>query len=190
MRLTPNLAASLLLALTGFVTGCSHANNMTREYPMGEKVTLGPLTYNVIESNWYSQLGEGFNIRSPQQRFLAISISVTNGGGGDVAVPLLSVENSDGKDFVEVDKGDGLTGWMGLIRDVGPAATMEGKLLFDVPLASYKLRLTDGGGPGSEKYGWVTIPLRLDVDTGRANADARRRRFQVARCISAPTKHP
>ena len=129
---------------------------------MGEKVTLGPLTYNIIEATWYNQLGEGFNVRSPEQRFLAISMSVTNGGGGNVAVPLLTLENAAGKDFVEVEKGDGLPGWLGLIRTVGPAQTEEGKLLFDVPLGSYKLRLTDGGGAGAEKYGWVTIPLRMD----------------------------
>jgi hypothetical protein len=134
---------------------------------MGEQVSVGPnLTYNVIESNWYGQLGEGFQIRPAQQRFLAITLSITNGGGSDVGVPLLSIENSEGKTSTELDNGEGLTGWMGLLRNVGPAQTMEGKILFDVPLASYRLRLTDGGGPGAEKYGWVAIPLRLDIDTG------------------------
>ena len=54
---------------------------------------------------------------------------------------------------------------MGLLRTLSPAQTLEGKLLFDVPLTSYRLRLTDGAGPGIEKYGWVSIPLRMDVDT-------------------------
>ena len=39
------------------------------------------------------------------------------------------------------------------------------RLLFDVPLSSYKLRLSDGGEGGTEKYAWVNVPLRMDVDT-------------------------
>jgi hypothetical protein len=158
--------SSVLVLLAGFLTGCGHAEVTQADHPMGERLTLGPLTYNVIESNWYSQLGEGFKTRSAQQRFLAISISVTNGGGTDVGVPLLGLQDSQGKITTELDNGDGLTGWLGLLRNVGPAQTVEGKILFDVPLASYRLRLTDGGGPGLEKYGWVTIPLRMDIDTG------------------------
>jgi hypothetical protein len=132
---------------------------------MGEKLTLGPLTYVVIDSTWLGQLGDALKLRPPQQRFLVISLSITNGGGGDVAVPLLNLENSDGRDFLESDNGEGVDDWLGLIRSIKPAETLKGKILFDVPLTSYRLRLTDGAGPGAEKYGWVSIPLRLDVDT-------------------------
>ncbi len=166
MQVKPLVASIGILFLAASLGGCNHADSGPVEHPMGEKVTLGPLTYNVIENSWYSQLGEGFKVRAPQQRFLSISLSVTNGGSADVPVPLLTLENSDGQNFVELDKGDGLENWLGLLRNVGPAQTMEGRILFDVPLASYKLRLTDGGGAGAEKYGWVSIPLRMDVDTG------------------------
>jgi hypothetical protein len=159
-------AAGVLVLVVGFLSGCGHAEVRPTESAMGEKLTLGSLTYNVIESNWYSQLGEGFKIRSPQQRFLAVTLSITNGGGSDAAVPLLILEDSAGTTATELSNGDGVTNWMGLLRSVGPAQTLEGKILFDVPLASYKLRVTDGGGPGAEKYGWVSIPLRMDVDTG------------------------
>jgi hypothetical protein len=159
-------AGSVLVLLTGFLAGCNHADLAPAEHAMGEKLTLGPLTYNVIESNWYSQLGEGFNIRSAQQRFLAITLTITNGGGSDAGVPLLSIENSEGKSTTESDNGEGLSNWLGLLRNIAPAQTMEGRILFDVPLASYRLRVTDGGGPGAEKYGWVAIPLHMDTDTG------------------------
>lgn len=155
-----------VLALSVFLAGCNHAAVSQADHAMGEKVGIGPLTYTVIEANWLSQLGEGFKIRSSQQRFLAIKLSVTNGGGSDVPVPLLTLENSDGKSFVESDNGDGVDNWLGLLRNVSPAQTMEGKILFDVPLGSYRLRLTDGAGAGAEKYSWVSIPLRMDVDTG------------------------
>ena len=132
---------------------------------MGEKVAVGPLTYNVIESTWRSQLGDAFRVRSPQQRFLLLTVSVTNGGGNDVSVPLLSLENSAGQDILESDNGEGVDNWFGLLRNISPVQTQQGRLVFDVPLSSYRLRLTDGGEPGSEKYAWVTIPLRMDVDS-------------------------
>jgi hypothetical protein len=160
------LPAAGVLVLAGFLAACNHEYSASKENPMGETVTVGPLRYNVIESNWYGQLGEGFKIRSAQQRFLAISVSITNGGGSDVAVPLLSVENSSGQSFVEVENGDGLNNWMGLLRNVSPAQTVQGRILFDVPMASYRLRLSDGSGAGVDKYSWVAIPLHIDTDTG------------------------
>ena len=48
---------------------------------------------------------------------------------------------------------------------ISPAETRQGNIVFDVPLTSYRLRLTDGGEPGTEKFVWVEIPLHIDVDT-------------------------
>lgn len=133
---------------------------------MGERVTVGPLTYNVVETAWRSQLGDVLRIRVPEQRFLLITISVTNGGGKEISVPLLTLENQSGKDFRETDQGEGVDNWFGLLRDLRPAETQQGRILFDVPLTSYRLRLTDGGDSGVEKYAWVEIPLRIDTDSG------------------------
>ena len=136
------------------------------DYEMGERVTVGPLTYNVVESSWRSQLGSDFQVRMPQQRFLLITISVTNGGGHEVSVPLLTLENSNGQTFLESENGEGVDNWFGILRTIGPAQTQQGRIVFDVPLTSYKLRLSDGGSAGSEKYTTVQIPLRMDTDTG------------------------
>jgi hypothetical protein len=163
--MNPRIAAGGILILAGLLAGCSHADPGPIEVPMGEKVTLGPLSYTVIDETWHGQLGDALKIRPPQQRFLVLTLSITNGGGSDVAVPLLNLENSDGHDFLESDNGEGVDNWMGLLRTISPAQTLEGRILFDVPLSSYRLRITDGGGPGAEKYGWVTIPLRVDADT-------------------------
>ncbi len=133
---------------------------------MGERVTVGPLTYNVVESSWRSQLGNEFKLRMPENRFLMITVSVTNGGGHDVSVPLLTLENANGQSFLESDNGEGVDNWFGILRSLSPAQTQQGRILFDVPLASYKLRLTDGNSSGIEKYSWVQIPLRIDTDTG------------------------
>ncbi len=132
---------------------------------MGERAVIGPLSYNVIETVWKSQLGNEFKIRVPQQRFLLITITATNGGGRDISVPMLVLEGQDGKQYPESPDGEGVDQWFGLLRTLNPAQTQQGRLLFDVPLGAYRLRLTDGGSPGSEKYGWVEIPLRIDPET-------------------------
>jgi hypothetical protein len=160
------ILAALLLPLCLVFSGCNEQNSARLDYPMGEKVPLGPLTYDVIQSTWRNQLGEGLNIRSPQQRFLLITISVTNGGGKEVALPLFKLENDRGESVTESDNPEGVPNGIGILRSVTPAQTLQGSLLFDVPLASYKLILTDGGEPGLEKTAFVDVPLRMDVDTG------------------------
>lgn len=160
------ILAALALPLCLAFSGCSEQNSTRLDYQMGEKIPLGPLTYNVIQSEWRNQLGEGFKIRSPQQRFLLITISITNGGGKEVALPLFKLESDKGESITESDNPEGVPNGIGILRSVTPAQTLQGSLLFDVPLAAYKLVLTDGGEPGQEKNAWVDIPLRMDVDTG------------------------
>jgi len=162
-RSVPFLPFLFLLAA---LSGCANKGNSNRiDYQMGERVTLGPLTYNVVETAWRSQLGDAFKVRIPEQRFLLVSISVTNGGGTEVSVPLLTLENHNGQSFLESDNGEGVENWFGLLRNLSPAQTQQGRMLFDVVLSSYRLRLTDGGEPGSERFAWVDIPLRMDSDT-------------------------
>ena len=132
---------------------------------MGEHVSVAPLTYYVIESRSASQLGDLLKARPVQDRFLLISLSITNGSGKDVSVPLLEVENPNGQSFKESENGEGVSNWMGVLRTVSSNQTIQGQILFDVPLSSYRLRLPDGGEPGTEKYAWVQIPLRVDTDS-------------------------
>jgi hypothetical protein len=154
----------LLAALTLSLCGCSNENSARLDYAMGERVPLGPLTYTVVETAWRTQLGEGFKVRSPERRFLLITLSVTNGGGSDVSIPLLDLEGPDGQTYKELSNGDGVENWFGLLRTVSPAQTQQGRILFDVGLTSYKLRLSSGD-LASEKAAWVQIPLRMDTDT-------------------------
>jgi hypothetical protein len=156
---------ALCLPLVLLSSSCGEQNGTKLSYQMGEKIPLGPFTYNVIQTAWRTQLGEGFKVRSPQQRFLLISISVTNGGGKEVALPLFKLENEKGVLVTESDNQEGVPNSLGILRSVAPAETLQGALLFDVPLASYKLQLTDGGEPGSEKIATVEIPLRMEVDS-------------------------
>lgn len=147
------------------LAGCQKEVAPHAEYPMGEKVAIGPLTYDVIDIGWRSQLGDVLKLRFPKQRFLVLTVSVSNGSGDDVSVPFFTLENSNGQSFLELQDGEGVDNWFGLLRTIGPSQIQQGRIIFDVPLASYRLRVTDGAGPGAEKYTWVTIPLRMDVDS-------------------------
>ena len=146
------------------LASCQKQERTNVKYEMGERVTIGPFTYVVVESSWRNQLGEGFEVRSPQNRYLVLSVSITNGGSTEATIPMLSIEASDGKLYQELSDGTGVTNWLGVIRSVGPAQTIQGRIIFDVPLSTFRLRLPDGGETGYEKYAWVDIPLRIDAD--------------------------
>jgi hypothetical protein len=131
---------------------------------MGERVPVGQMTYAVVESTWKTQLGESFRVRAPEQRFLLIKVSVTNGTGKDVSIPLLTLEGNNGQTYREIPDGAGVDNWFGLLRTLTPGQTQQGNVLFDVPLSSYKLRVPEINETGFEEYAKVDIPLHLEPD--------------------------
>jgi hypothetical protein len=153
----------LLAVAVSALPGCRNLTATRAEYQMGDKVPAGPLTYNVVEKVWRSQLGDGFQTRMPENRFLLITLAATNGGGGEVSLPLLQLESTDGKVYRELENGEGVDNWFGLVRTLAPGQTLMGRLLFDVPLGSYRLRLSDGDS-ASGHYTYVQIPLQIDDD--------------------------
>jgi len=146
------------------VSGCSRTPETRTDYSMGERVQVGQMTYVIVESAWRAQLGESFRVRSPEQRFLLIKISVTNGTGKDVSIPLLTLKGANGQTYSELSNGEGVDSWFGLLRTISPGQTQQGNMVFDVPLTSYKLRVPDVADAGLERYVSVQIPLRLDPD--------------------------
>jgi hypothetical protein len=152
------------LGLLSSACGTKGGGSAVIDFQMGDKAPNPPLTYTVVETSWASQLGEGFKLRSPQNRFLVVTLSVTNGGGMDVTLPLFSIEDSGGRSFLETESGEGIDNWFGFLRSLTPAQTQQGKLVFDVPLASYKLKLPNGGDPGEEKWVNIALPLRMDTN--------------------------
>ena len=147
-----------------FLTACQKAPVAATQFAMGERVPVGQMTYSVVESEWKTQLGESFKIRSPENRFLLIKLSVTNGTGQDASIPLLTLEASNGQTYRELSDGEGVVNWFGLLRTISPGQTQQGAIVFDVPLTSFKLRVPDISDPGLERYVTVQIPLRLDSD--------------------------
>jgi len=78
-------------------------------------------------------------------------------------VPMLQLEGSDGKLYSEVENGEGVDNWFGLLRTIQPAQTLQGRLIFDVPLSTYRLRLSDGDA-SSGHFAYVQIPVQIDAD--------------------------
>lgn len=146
------------------MTGCQKASTGQTTFQPGEVIATGSLTYNVIQTTWKTELGDLLKRRTPQNRYLLISVTATNKGTQSVSLPFFTLEGEGQVSYKEVEDGNGVGNWFGVIRELGPGETRQGNLVFDVPLKSYRLRLTDGGDPASEKYVWVEIPLNLDTD--------------------------
>jgi hypothetical protein len=155
----------VLVTFGGMLAGCKKQNSTQINYQMGERITAGPMVYNVVQTVWRTQLGDIFNVRVPDHRYLLITLSATNSGGKGVSVPFFALEGPNREEYHELENGTGVENWFGLLRDIGPAQTKQGNIVFDAPLTSFRLRLTDGGEPGTEKYVWVEIPLRMDTDS-------------------------
>ena len=153
---------SLLIVITGCgAPGTGTSQNMGT-YQMGQRVQVGSLTYNVLEAEWKSSLGEAASGKVPKNRFLVIRLSITNGGGTTVGVPIFQVENAQGQTTAEETEGmENVEQWLGLIRNMAPNQNDQGDIVFDVPMGAYKLRVTDGGEIGSEKTALIEIPVAL-----------------------------
>lgn len=154
---------ALLLTAVLVLGSCGTKNQNTKHaFQMGEKMQVGPFIYNVLETKWVPQLGDMFSQRIPTQRFLLVHLTVTNSGGKEAAIPLLKVENRQGQEFQEDQNGQGVDGWLGLLRNLAPAATEEGWILFDVPPNSYSLRCSAGGDLENEQSLLIELPYNMD----------------------------
>lgn len=153
--------ASLVLCLT-LVAGCRKAadTSLIGTFRMGEKVQAGPLEYQVVETDWRGELGNGG--RTPKDRYLFVKVSVTNLSASGVSAPGFSLQGP-GTTHAEINEDmDKVDNWLGLLRNLNPKQTEQGWIVFDVPMAAYKLVIPDGGEVGSEKFAHVDIPVHLE----------------------------
>jgi hypothetical protein len=125
---------------------------------MGERVELAPLTYAVFEKDWLAQLGEGADARLPQNRFLTIRLAVTSGASSETYVPNLTLDDDAGGSCAESNNGDGVSHWLGYLRSIKPAETLQGSILFDCVPKHYRLKLISDTG----KAAYVEIPLSFE----------------------------
>jgi hypothetical protein len=137
--------SAVLMVTVLFAVGCSSApKKESQVFPAGEKVTVGPLVYSVIDSQVLTQLGDDASTaRTPQNRYYVMTVSVSNSSSEDVPVPGLTLVDDAGKEYPEVADGANVPNWLGVVRKAGGAQTEQGNILFDAPAQHYRLRLTD-----------------------------------------------
>jgi hypothetical protein len=150
------LTAALLLS------ACGDKAEKLRTYPLGEKVYLGHLVYTAFETQWLTQIPQDPLPRIPQSRFFLVRISAVNSGSDDLIVPGLSLEDDHGKTYEELTNGEGVPQWIGALRQVKPADSVAGNVVFDAPPGHYKMRVTD---ETSEKASLIDIPLTYGSET-------------------------
>jgi hypothetical protein len=158
------LLAALVAVAVSLLTACSRSEKSypVRTYALGERVDLGHLVYTVFETQWLTHIGDGPDGRIPQNRFFLIRMSATNGLGADVMVPNVSIEDDSGTSYPELSDGEGVPQWIGFLRNVRPAESAQGNLVFDAPPRHYKLKLADETG---ERIAYIDIPLSFSAET-------------------------
>jgi len=126
-------------------------------FKIGERAQVGPLIYNIIDSQWNMSLGHDAVPRIPKSRFFILNVSVVNGGGNsDQSVPTFNLVDDQGEVHPELDNGENVPDWIGLSRRVRPADTLQGNIVFDVPPKHYRLKVTE---ETEQKYAWIDLPL-------------------------------
>lgn len=136
-------------------------------HPMGVPVNVGDLSYTIYDTEWRDELQTAAGPRKPQHRFLLVTASITNNGPEDLAAPLLAVIDQNGRETLELDKGDGVDQWLGLLRRVRSTQTETGVMLFDVPPGDYRLRVSSGGDVERERTALVNLPYRVEAPGNR-----------------------
>jgi hypothetical protein len=151
------LLLSVVIAGGLLVSSCSReAAETPQVFDLGHRVSLGHLTYTAFETAWHTQLGSAATARVPQNRFLVVRMSIMNGGGEQLEVPNMTVEDDKGKSYEELSNGDGVTNWMGYLRRAKPAESVDGMIVFDAPPQHYHLKITDENGNHSA---YIDLPL-------------------------------
>src|SRR5579862_2716212 len=114
-----------LIAL--LAAGCSSlSKKQPIVVPAGEKATVGPLVYSVIDTEVVPQLGDDpNNIRTPQNRFYLVQMSVSNSSNSDVPIPDLTLVDDSGQQYAELADGTNVPDWLGVVRKVGAAQTEQ-----------------------------------------------------------------
>ena len=157
---TVSVPALVVAAL--FLCACTRSEAVTepiRTFQMGERVNLAPLSYAIFEKQWATQFGTGTDARFPSTRFLLVRVSATNNGNADAFVPNMTLEDDAGNTCAELQDGSGAPNWIGYLRSVRPADTIQGNVLFDCAPKHYRLKLSNEDG----KSAYVDLPLSFDT---------------------------
>lgn len=155
-----------LLGLVVILSSCGDSDTPLppQTYNMGDRVVLGNIVYVVYETQWLTHLGEGVDAKVPRNRYFLVRLSAVNSSNKEITVPNFKVEDDNGNAYPELggDQAAGVPQYIGYLRRVAPANSVQGHALFDAPPRHYKLRLTDEEG---EKTAYVDIPLSFTSES-------------------------
>lgn len=142
------------------VSGCANSpKRQSASYAAGEKATVGPLTYSVIDTELLPRLGDDpATARTPVNRFYLVRIAVSNASSSDVPIPGFALVDDSGKTYAELADGSQVPNWLGVVRRAAGSQTEQGTVVFDAPAQHYRLRLTD---ETDEKEVSIDIPLNF-----------------------------
>jgi hypothetical protein len=147
-----------------FLSSCGDEEKSfpVRTYNLGDRIELGHIVYVVFETQWLTHIGEGPEARIPQHRFFLVRLSALNGGGSELIVPNMTIQDDSGNTYNELSEGTGVPQWAGYLRNVKAVDTVQGNVLFDAPPRRYKLKIADETG---ERTALVDIPLSFGAET-------------------------
>ncbi len=151
------------IGLTGcamFLLAASGCTQKQRPFQVGERVQVSGVVYTIHDAQWVTELEAGADkSRTPKHRFLMVHLTINNGGSKEVTVPLLNAVDAAGAEHLELSEGQGVPEWLGILRTLNPTESKEGRIVFDLPLGAYSLKVTDGGEQEREQTALVTLPL-------------------------------
>ncbi|HEU0120824.1 MAG TPA: DUF4352 domain-containing protein [Bryobacteraceae bacterium] len=138
---------------------CSGGKPQALSFPIGQKVQVGKLFYQVVDAQWSAELVGAK--QPPKNRILQLRLMVTNSGASEISVPMLRLLNSAGTEIGELTEIEGNPHWLGMIRRLEPALTEEGHVYFDVPVGAYRLEVIDNSVADNERIAFIEIPASL-----------------------------
>ena len=149
-----------LAACAMFLMAASGCTPKARVFQVGERVQVSGVVYTIHEAQWLTQLDAGTDTpRMPRNRFLVIHFTVSNAGNKEATIPLLSVVDAAGAEHLELAEGKGVSEWLGILRTMNPTESKEGRIVFDLPVAQYSLKVTDGKEQEQEQTALVGLPV-------------------------------
>ena len=146
-------------AILVFPSSCSSGKTKALTFPIGQKVQVGKLFYQVIEAQWMAEV-QGAK-QPPKNRILQLHITVTNSGSQEASLPFLHLIDAAGTEILELSELEGNPAWLGVLRRMQPALTEEGSVYFDVPVGASKLEVVDNSNADDEKFAYIEIPASL-----------------------------
>jgi len=166
-----SVAITILLSGLLSLLGCSAVmSTKPMLHRMGDRVEVGSLVYRIIEVEWRAQLGTDSQIRTAQNRFVIVRLSITNSAASEAEVPAMQLIAHGNRLYKEVRDVTGIPDWLGILRRLAPAETLFGRVVFDVPPGDYLLRVSeDSLNPDEARSALIEIPWKLaesSVSTG------------------------